>query len=140
MPRPASTSRRARAYAATQALVKSGALVRLPCQKCGAAKSDAHHEDYDHPELILWLCRRCHVEHHAAEDKGRRSKSLRTAESTGASTVVAANWAIRYRPRSEWALNRASMLARLAGRRAAEYLDWPDELTAGRGVERNGPR
>lgn len=33
------------------------------CQRCNikADKIDAHHEDYDKPKEIIWLCRTCHA-------------------------------------------------------------------------------
>jgi hypothetical protein len=32
------------------------------CEICGvAAKTEAHHENYDHPLVVKWLCRPCHV-------------------------------------------------------------------------------
>lgn len=34
------------------------------CEKCGAAKVEAHHEDYGKPLDVMWLCRRCHKEMH----------------------------------------------------------------------------
>lgn len=47
--------------------VKSGALVRRPCEVCGLAKAEAHHDDYTKPLVVRWLCRTHHVEHHNNE-------------------------------------------------------------------------
>lgn len=47
--------------------VRSGKLTRQPCEKCGLAKSEAHHDDYTKPLEVRWLCRTHHVEHHTAE-------------------------------------------------------------------------
>jgi len=44
--------------------IRDGKLKREPCEKCGAAKAQAHHEDYSKPFDIEWLCRKCHVIHH----------------------------------------------------------------------------
>jgi hypothetical protein len=43
--------------------VKSGRLVRQPCEVCGA-KANAHHEDYSKPLEVRWLCSKHHGEHH----------------------------------------------------------------------------
>jgi hypothetical protein len=43
-------------------LVESGRLLRpLKCEQCfNKAKIEAAHFDYDHPEMVRWLCRPCH--------------------------------------------------------------------------------
>lgn len=48
--------------------LRAGQLVRQPCEICGSAPTDAHHDSY-RPERqldIRWLCHVCHVEHHNA--------------------------------------------------------------------------
>ncbi len=47
--------------------IKTGRLIRLPCEICGAVKSEGHHEDYEKPLEVLWLCRK----HHSALHKGK---------------------------------------------------------------------
>jgi ribosomal protein S27AE len=42
-----------------------GSLVRKPCELCGSATTEAHHEDYQKPLDVRWLCRRCHGFIHA---------------------------------------------------------------------------
>lgn len=54
--------------------VRSGALSKHPCAICGNPKTEAHHEDYDKPLDVIWLCRR----HHTEADIARR-KRLRIA-------------------------------------------------------------
>lgn len=44
--------------------VKSGALIKKPCEVCGNPKSEGHHEDYDKPLDVKWLCRLHHAEAH----------------------------------------------------------------------------
>jgi len=39
-------------------------LTPEPCVICGAAKAEGHHEDYDKPLDVVWLCRRHHREYH----------------------------------------------------------------------------
>lgn len=34
------------------------------CERCGVLRADRHHDDYDKPLEIRWLCRRCHRRHH----------------------------------------------------------------------------
>jgi hypothetical protein len=44
--------------------VRNGTLVRQPCVRCDETKSIAHHEDYDHPLVVMWLCQPCHKQRH----------------------------------------------------------------------------
>lgn len=37
---------------------------RPPCEVCGATRAEAHHEDYDRPLDVRWLCHRHHMELH----------------------------------------------------------------------------
>ena len=55
-----------KARIAVRNAVRDGKLKRLPCEKCGALKSEAHHEDYSKPLEVRWLCNA----HHRAEHKG----------------------------------------------------------------------
>jgi len=51
--------------------IKSGKLVREPCEVCGEIKVDAHHDDYDNPLNVRWLCRKHHLElHRKAKARG----------------------------------------------------------------------
>lgn len=34
------------------------------CLICGSEKAEMHHEDYEKPLEIIWLCRKCHLEYH----------------------------------------------------------------------------
>ena len=43
-------------------------ISRKPCEICGAEKSEAHHDDYDKPLEIRWLCFKCHREWHKIHD------------------------------------------------------------------------
>lgn len=44
--------------------IRSGILLRMPCEVCKEIKSEAHHDDYDKPLDVRWLCRKHHGEHH----------------------------------------------------------------------------
>ena len=39
-------------------------LEKKPCEKCGEIKAEAHHEDYDKPLDVVWLCHKHHREIH----------------------------------------------------------------------------
>lgn len=54
------SARRKVAYA-----VKYGHLEKRPCVECGNPDSNGHHEDYDRPLDVVWLCRGCHDAEHA---------------------------------------------------------------------------
>jgi len=57
---------KAKAHAVISRAVRSGNLIRLPCEKCEAVDSiHAHHDDYLKPLNIRWLCAACHHQWHA---------------------------------------------------------------------------
>jgi len=60
----AEDSRRVVAHSAVSRAIREGRLDRNPCVRCGEAKSVAHHEDYDKPLEVMWLCQPCHKQRH----------------------------------------------------------------------------
>ena len=60
----AEDKRRHMAHSAVARAIKAGSLVRSPCIRCGESKSLAHHEDYDKPLDVMWLCQPCHKQRH----------------------------------------------------------------------------
>jgi len=56
--------RRSKAHNAVARAIAKGSLVRSPCVRCGETKSLAHHEDYDKPLDVMWLCQPCHKQRH----------------------------------------------------------------------------
>ena len=61
------------AHIATQSGLRRGLITRQPCEECGAEPTDAHHESYDRPLDVRWLCRRCHIAlHKKAASNGSR--------------------------------------------------------------------
>ena len=57
-------TRRSVAHRAVARAIHNGSLVRIPCIRCGEQKSLAHHEDYDKPLDVMWLCQPCHKQRH----------------------------------------------------------------------------
>lgn len=58
-------------HLAVQNALRLGLIEKLPCAVCGDPKSEAHHEDYDRPYDVQWLCR---AHHKAVHSDGRREK------------------------------------------------------------------
>lgn len=56
--------RRQICHSAVSVAIRNGSLIRQPCIRCGNEKSVAHHEDYDKPLEIMWLCQPCHKQRH----------------------------------------------------------------------------
>lgn len=57
----------ARSYA--NVYKRRGKLIPKPCEVCGEAEVQMHHEDYTKPLDVRWLCKIHHAEHHAKEEK-----------------------------------------------------------------------
>lgn len=62
--------RRYAAHLYVQLGKRLGFIVPQPCAVCGSPKAEAHHEDYDRPGTVQWLCRKHHVERHKREAPG----------------------------------------------------------------------
>lgn len=43
-------------------------IKRKPCEVCGNPKTEAHHDDYEKPFEIRWLCFKCHRKLHKANE------------------------------------------------------------------------
>lgn len=41
-----------------------GRIESRPCEVCGSPNTEKHHEDYDKPFDVVWLCREHHLELH----------------------------------------------------------------------------
>lgn len=52
------------AHVCLDSAIRRGLIERQPCEVCGAEPADGHHDDYDRPMAVRWLCRK----HHKAED------------------------------------------------------------------------
>lgn len=54
-------------YAARRMLnhaIRDGKVQRQACEECGAEVAEAHHDDYNRPLEVRWLCKACHVKWH----------------------------------------------------------------------------
>lgn len=56
---------KAAAHRLVRRAIRSGVLIRQPCQQCGGIERiHAHHDDYTKPLDVIWLCQPCHLKHH----------------------------------------------------------------------------
>ena len=62
--------RRSSAHSAVKRAIISGKIVKSLCVRCGNKNSVAHHEDYDKPLDVIWLCQPCHKQRHKEILKG----------------------------------------------------------------------
>lgn len=53
-----------------RAALIGGILTKQPCESCGALKVEAHHEDYNEPLKVNWLCNRDHRRLHKERGDG----------------------------------------------------------------------
>lgn len=47
--------------------LRDGKIIKEPCEVCGELEVDAHHDDYEKPFEVRWLCKKHHAEHHKQE-------------------------------------------------------------------------
>ena len=53
------------AHKAVADAVKDGSLIRENCVICGRIDTDGHHDDYDQPLVVRWLCKKHHRKEHS---------------------------------------------------------------------------
>lgn len=53
-----------RARSILNSAVASGKIIRKPCRVCGNKRSQGHHNDYNKPLKVIWLCALHHAELH----------------------------------------------------------------------------
>lgn len=53
-----------RAHLLVQYALRDGEISRQPCEVCGIEKAEAHHDDYNKPLEVRWLCHKHHMEIH----------------------------------------------------------------------------
>lgn len=54
--------------------IKTGLIASLPCEICGCEKSHAHHDDYNKPLNVRWLCPAHHQQWHAEHGEGANAQ------------------------------------------------------------------
>ncbi len=64
--RPDGLLKRRAVHAITNA-VRDGRVIKLPCIICGEIKVEAHHEDYNKPLDVKWLCPKHHRRLHRGQ-------------------------------------------------------------------------
>ena len=63
----AQDKRRLAAHSAVARAIKKGDLVKKPCDSCGSTLSLAHHDNYEKPLDVRWMCQSCHKKLHEKE-------------------------------------------------------------------------
>ena len=61
---PEESRRRANARSYVNVYQRRGKIFPEPCSVCQDPVAQKHHEDYNKPLEVRWLCRRCHLKHH----------------------------------------------------------------------------
>ena len=56
-----------KAHLLVQYAIRKGELLPQCCEYCGVQKAEAHHDDYNKPLEVRWLCHKCHMEWHMAK-------------------------------------------------------------------------
>jgi RNase P subunit RPR2 len=69
---------KAAAHIAVNNAIKTGRLVKMPCEKCKSPLAHAHHDDYGKKLDVRWLCKKCHDEHHYGSIEDRKKREIAT--------------------------------------------------------------
>jgi hypothetical protein len=67
------------AHKLTAKAIRNGILKRQPCEVCGDPISEGHHDDYDKPLDIRWLCTKHHGEAHGKKGDEKRAETFARA-------------------------------------------------------------
>ena len=51
--------------------IKTGQIIRCCCEICGVSETGAHHDDYDHPLVVRFLCIKHHKQWHLKNGSGK---------------------------------------------------------------------
>ena len=69
LPTPYTRAQKRAKYQVAKALA-SGFLVKTECHECAAPDTVAHHDDYNRPLHVKWLCPKCHAQWHRGKREG----------------------------------------------------------------------
>lgn len=58
------------AHRAVGNAIRKGLITPKPCEICGSAETHGHHDDYDFPLEVRWLCPPHHFEWHKLNGEG----------------------------------------------------------------------
>ena len=58
------------AHKVVEKMIRLGEISIMPCESCQSVTVHAHHDDYDKPKLIRWLCSKHHKEWHKENGPG----------------------------------------------------------------------
>lgn len=115
------------AWQVTTKAIANGQLIRATVCACGARnRIEAHHDDYELPLLVRWLCRKCHRAAHRAlgyvyqaawstgrknftEDKVRAALELANGSVTEAARLLGCSRQTVY----EWMTREQIVIARV---------------------------
>lgn len=114
LPCPWTPRQKLDAYAAVFRAKYYGLLVKQPCERCGDGNVIGHHDDYDKPLDVTWLCRSHHRTRHyeLGWGYGKRGKGPRR-QYVKKSIVIPMKLYV-------WALRRAKQL----NRSFSNYIAW----------------
>lgn len=104
----------------TRRAIKLGYLIPQPCEKCGDPNSQAHHEDYSKPQVVSWMCAKCHAAEHV-RDKCRNGHAY-----TPDNVYLRTN-GTRYCKQCQIARSRATDAKRKAARALAKITEMERE-------------
>jgi len=91
---PVSRKRQTAVEMTVRRAIERGELERKPCEVCGSPDVEAHHEDYDKPLEVKWLCPKDHTARHLEIDPERLIRAGRKGglvKSEAKATAVRAN-------------------------------------------------
>ncbi len=70
----AGNPKKRRVYERVKEAVRLGSLVRGACEVCGFLRVHGHHDDYNKPLIVRWLCPAHHAKWHAENGEGANPK------------------------------------------------------------------